>query len=122
MITTKMHGILDYLVAGLFIALPFLGGWDTTAVYSRIFFVLAAITIVYSLVTKYETSLVKLIPFRIHLAIDFISGILLISSPWLLGFADEMYLPHVVLGVVEILVVVMTVAKAEEPETHTSPL
>ncbi|BBI59494.1 hypothetical protein HSBAA_08000 [Vreelandella sulfidaeris] len=33
---------------------------------------------------------------------DLISGILLLVSPWLFGFADIVYLPHLILGILEI--------------------
>jgi hypothetical protein len=39
---------------------------------------------------------------RTHLMIDLFSGIFLAASPWLFGFADEIYLPHLVLGIAEI--------------------
>jgi hypothetical protein len=34
--------------------------------------------------------------------IDLMSGIFLAVSPWLFGFADEVYLPHLVLGILEV--------------------
>lgn len=42
--------------------------------------------IVYSLLTRYELSVAKLIPMPVHLGIDAPGGILLIASPWLFGF------------------------------------
>jgi hypothetical protein len=48
---------------------------------------------------------------RVHLVVDFLSGALLAASPWLFGFANEpsnAWAPHVVVGLMEILVVGMS--------------
>jgi hypothetical protein len=37
-----------------------------------------------------------------HLALDLIAGIFLAVSPWLFGFSDYVYLPHLILGLLEI--------------------
>ena len=58
--------------------------------------------IVYSLLTDYELSLVKVIPMPVHLGLDIAGGLLLAVSPWLFGFADEVWIPHVVFGILEI--------------------
>jgi hypothetical protein len=36
------------------------------------------------------------------------SGILLAASPWIFGFADTVYLPHLILGIAEIGAALMT--------------
>ncbi len=40
--------------------------------------------------------------------IDFLSGVFLAASPWLFGFAEEVYLPHLILGIFEIGASLMT--------------
>ena len=50
----------------------------------------------------------KLIPMPVHLGIDALGGILLIASPWLFGFADLIWWPHVLVGIAEIAVVAMS--------------
>lgn len=37
-----------------------------------------------------------------HLALDAGSGVLLLASPWLLGFAEFVLWPHVLIGLMEI--------------------
>jgi hypothetical protein len=56
------------------------------------------------LFTDYEPGLIKLLPMPLHLIIDFLSGLLLATSPWLFGFDDQLYLPHLVLGLTEIVI------------------
>jgi hypothetical protein len=107
-ISTKAHGVLDYLVGILLIASPWLfnfaqGGPETTVPV-----VLGITTIIYSLLTNYEYSIANVIPFSAHLVLDTLSAIFLGLSPWLLGFADTVMLPHVIFGILELGAVLMT--------------
>ena len=108
LIGTKTHGYLDYLMGILLLALPSLAGWDLRSNASVVPMVLGAFTIVYSLMTNYELGIAKLISVKTHLAIDFLSGLFLATSPWLFGFADEVWEPHVVVGIIEIIVSLIT--------------
>lgn len=47
-----------------------------------------------SLITRYELSPTKLIPLKVHLGADIAAGFLLAASPWLLGFAEVIWWPH----------------------------
>jgi hypothetical protein len=60
------------------------------------------------LVTDYEYSIANIISMRTHLTIDLLSGILLAVSPWLFGFSEFVFLPHLVLGILEIGASLMT--------------
>ena len=107
-IGTKTHGYLDYLTGILLLALPSLAGWDLRSSASVVPMVLGAFTIVYSLMTNYELGIAKLISVKTHLAIDFLSGVFLAASPWLFGFADAVWEPHVVVGIIEIITSLVT--------------
>jgi hypothetical protein len=65
-----------------------------------------------SLMTDYELGVVKAIPMGVHLTLDIATGVILAVSPWVFGFADEIWWPHVVFGVLEIGAALMT---------HTTP-
>jgi len=108
MISSKTHAVLDYLVGILLIAAPWLLGFADNSAATTIPVVLGISTLVYSLFTNYEYSLARMLPFKIHLTIDFMAGLLLLASPWLFGFHEEVYLPHVIVGTFEILAVLMT--------------
>lgn len=69
---------------------------------------LGALTIVYSLFRHYELGLVRVLPFKAHLALDVLNGVFLLLSPWLFGFANRVWAPHVVLGILELDAVMMT--------------
>ena len=55
-----------------------------------------------------ELSAAKVIPYRIHLGIDALAGLLLLVSPWLFGFAEQIWWPHVIVGLAELGVVAMS--------------
>lgn len=111
---TSVHGVLDYLVGIVLIAAPWIFGFayvGGAAVYVPI--VLGIALILYSLVTKYELGIpgLKFLPMPYHLVIDFIAAAFLAASPWIFGFASKplnVWLPHLVVGIVVILVVLVS--------------
>ena len=107
-IPRNVHGILDYAVGLLLAVSPWLFGFADRGPATIIPVVLGLGALLYSLLTAYELGLVAAIPFRIHLVLDFISGLFLLVSPWLFHFSDRVYLPHVIFGLLEIGVVLLT--------------
>jgi hypothetical protein len=47
---------------------------------------------------------------RIHLVLDLVSGLTLAFSPWLFGFSDYIFAPHVIGGILEMAVVALSVS------------
>jgi hypothetical protein len=107
-IDTKTHGYLDYLVGVLLIAAPWLFDFYEGGSESWVPIILGAGTIVYSLITDYELGAVGIISMKLHLTIDMVAGVFLAASPWLFGFSDLIVWPHLVVGIMEILVSRMT--------------
>jgi hypothetical protein len=107
-ISTKVHGVMDYMMGVLLIASPWIFGFEDTGMQLWIPVLLGIVTIIYSLMTDYELGLSDNISMRTHLIVDFVSGALLAASPWIFGFADVVYLPHLILGLVEIAAVALT--------------
>ena len=105
---TRVHGVLDYLTGILLIAAPWLLGFARGGAEQWISVMLGVSALLYSLLTNYELGLVRLIPMPVHLLLDGLSGVLLAASPWLFGFADQVYLPHLVLGMFEIGAALLT--------------
>jgi hypothetical protein len=107
-LSTKVHGILDYLTGIMLIALPWILGFDDvpTATWTVIF--VGALIITMSFFTDYETGIVRSLPMFAHLNIDIGTGILFAASPWLLGFADQVYLPHLAMGLFQTIASMLT--------------
>jgi len=107
-IPTRIHGMLDYGMGLLLITSPWLFGFDDGGPRMWLPIVLGAGAIIYSLITDYELGVARIIPMPVHLMLDLGSGLLLAASPWLFGFADDVWLPHLVLGILEIGASLMT--------------
>ncbi|HEY0045828.1 MAG TPA: hypothetical protein VGB44_03865 [Flavobacterium sp.] len=118
-IETKTHGYLDYLVGILLIVLPGIAGWDINDAKSIVPMVVGIVTIIMSLMTAYELSISKIIPMSTHLMMDVLSGIILAASPWLFDFADEVYLPHLLVGLFEIAAGLMTKTRSSVSSLST---
>jgi hypothetical protein len=101
-ISTKTHGVLDYLVGVLLIASPWIFGFADNDTAKWIPIILGVGALLYSLMTNYEMGMSKTISMKTHLLLDTVSGIFLAASPWIFGFADDVYLPHLILGLLEI--------------------
>lgn len=103
-IPTKIHGVLDYIYGLALIALPWALGFSQYSGALWVMFMFGIVTIVFSLMTRYEMGFVGLISMRMHLLFDLAMGIFLIASPWLLNFASHVYVPHVVMGAISVVV------------------
>jgi hypothetical protein len=107
-IPTSVHGVLDYIVALALIVAPWLFGFIDDRPASIAAIGTGAVFLFSSLFTNYEAGLIKMLPMTLHLIIDFIGGVFLAASPWLLGFEDRVYRPHVVVGAFAILASLIT--------------
>jgi hypothetical protein len=58
--------------------------------------------------------LLRWTPFPAHLAVDLAGGVLLLASPWLFGFSDVVRWPHILAGLVETLLSLVTRARPDD--------
>jgi hypothetical protein len=107
-ISTKAHGFLDYLFGLLLIGAPWILGFARNGMETWVPVVLGAGTILYSLLTNYELGLTGLISMRTHIGLDIAAGLLLAVSPWLFGFADYIWQPHLIVGIMEVAIALLT--------------
>ena len=107
-IPTRVHGMLDYAMGALLIVAPWLFGFAEGGAETWIPVILGVGALAYSLLTDYELGAVRAIPMRIHLMLDLASGALLAVSPWLLNFDERVWMPHLILGLLEIGASLMT--------------
>ena len=127
-IPTKVHAVLDYVVAIALILAPTIFMFEEVGgpavIIPRI---LGIGLILYSLFTRYELGLVKVIGMPVHLVFDIVASVFLIASPFLFGFINEApnaWLPHIAVGVAVILVVLCSKsqpgASVTGPKAHAS--
>ena len=107
-IPTRTHGVIDYLMGALLIVAPYILGFADGTTAQWIPQVVGAALIGASLLTDYELGVVRVIPMPVHLGLDVAAGALLAVSPWLFGFADRVWVPHVIFGLAEIGAGLMT--------------
>lgn len=62
----------------------------------------------YNLLTDSEWGLVKLIPMKVHLMLDVVSGVILAIWAWLFSFANHLWIPNVLLGALQIGMAILT--------------
>lgn len=98
-IRTKTHGILDYTWGALLIASPWLFNFVVGGAAQNIPIVIGIVVLLMALVTNYELGVIKRLAMPTHLAMDIIVGIFLALSPWLFGFDEVVYLPHLIFGI-----------------------
>lgn len=116
--STRTHGMLDYTMGIIFIIAPWLFQFDNDGTATWIFIILGVAVIAYSLLTNYELGAIHMISMPTHLWLDGISGVILALSPWIFGFADLVYLPHVIFGILEIGAALMTQTIPGTSYTH----
>jgi hypothetical protein len=122
-IPTNVHSAVDHVVGPALIAAPTLLGLEKTSpegLTPRLNGIAAA---VYSNLTDYELSLKNVIPMKLHLALDAMSGATLAAVPLATGAHKRgvrHWLPHTLLGAFEIGMAMMT--KTEAPKSRTRRL
>jgi hypothetical protein len=105
---TKTHGCLDYVLGALLIAVPWAMNFDIGGAETWTPVILGIALIVLALITNYEVGAFRQIGMQTHLTIDLLNGVLLAISPWLFGFSDVVWVPHLVYGMIVTLASVTT--------------
>ncbi len=124
-IPTKVHGVLDYVVGIALILAPWLFNFsEVGGAAVAIPVVLGIGLIVYSIFTKYEWGLVKVLSMPYHLIIDLLAAALLALSPFIFGFYDanswNVWVPHVVVGLAVILVVIFSQTQPTDDDVRVA--
>lgn len=116
-IPTKIHGIIDLVVALALIFAPFIFNFVALGGAAVIIPVVFGIVLaVYSLLTQYEVGILRVISVPYHMMIDVILAAALALSPFLFGFADQAmnaWLPHIVVGLGLIIVTLISQTETE---------
>lgn len=86
-VTRTIHAYLDYPVAISLMVLPFvlgLGAGNPLAKWLAV--ATGATAFVLTLLTDHELGVVKVVPYRLHVAVDRLVGAAFIAAPFALGF------------------------------------
>jgi hypothetical protein len=83
-----VHGLLEYALGGLFIALPLVLAYDSGAA-TAVSIVIGVVLIAIAASTDWGMSLNKQIPKPAHFALDWVLAGVMIASPFLFGFSGD---------------------------------
>jgi hypothetical protein len=110
-----VHGILEYGLAALLIAAPFLFAFDSDTA-TAVSIVAGIAVLLLGAFTAWTTGIVKSIPPVAHAMLDYVVAGLLIAAPFLFAFTDDGSATafFIVVGVAGLL---LTVATRFTPET-----
>lgn len=87
-VTRTVHAYLDYPVALALIVLPFvlgLGAANPAALYLSV--ATGGAAFVLTVFTDHHLGLIRVVPYRIHMAVDLAVGIVFLLAPTLFGFS-----------------------------------
>jgi hypothetical protein len=118
---TSAHGVIDYIWGIALFASPWLFGFEDVIAAKWVAILFGVGAILYSLFTSYELGVLHIIPMPMHLVLDGAAGALLAASPFLLGFSDRVYGPHVAFGLVAIAASLVTRMEPSLPNGHRKP-
>lgn len=110
-IDSTLHGVTDYTVGTLLVTgFPRWVGVEGTQAARQIR-TAGAVHAGYSTVTDYPLGVAKLIPYKVHLAIDALGAIALAATPFVTGQwkkGRRQWVPHVALAAFELTSLVMS--------------
>ncbi|MEW2912010.1 hypothetical protein [Leisingera sp. JC11] len=87
-VTRTIHAYLDYPVAIALMGLPFLLGLGESTPLALWLSVATGIAaFVLTVLTDHHLGLIRVLPYKLHLAVDLIVGLAFLAAPFLLGFA-----------------------------------
>ena len=111
-----MHGVLEYAAGAIFIAAPFIFGFDSNGA-TALSIIVGVLYLVLASTTDAPTGLARVVPVEIHAVVDFSIAVLLIAAPFLFGFREKggPTAFFIVLGVLHLLLTIATRFREPRP-------
>lgn len=123
-ISTKAHTIIGLIVGVLLILAPYIFGITENTAATLVPIIIGVFIILNELITTSPVSPIKLVPMKVHIIIDVLTGAVLAVSPWLFGFMDSdnpaQWVPHLVVGLMVIGYALLTTTADERAESIAS--
>jgi len=115
----RLHGALDYTVAAALIAFPIVFDFGAESTAALLISLVAGVGLaVYSALTDYAAGVRRLVPWRVHLALDAVAALGLLAAPFAFGF-DGLARAFYVAVAVSVLVVVALSQRNVEAASST---
>ncbi|KZS40134.1 hypothetical protein AWE51_25160 [Aquimarina aggregata] len=105
-VTKRIHAFLDYPVAISLMALPFLLGLGSSNPLALQLSVATGIAaFILTLLTNHHLGALRVIPYKVHLIVDFLVGVVFVVAPFLLSFEGIDAYYYWIIGATVLLVV-----------------
>lgn len=111
-LSSTVHGYLDYIVVAAFVFAPTLFGFAGAA--ATISYVLAGVHLALTVLTAFPPGLIKLVPAVIHGWIELVVAICLIALPFVAGFTGAARNFYLAAGALIFIVWLITSYKTAE--------
>ena len=86
-ITKRIHALLDYPVAIALIVLPFVLGLGTSNPLALTLSVATGVAaLLLTILTDHHLGIIRVVPYKVHLIVDFLVAIVFILAPFVLSF------------------------------------
>ncbi|WP_460676810.1 hypothetical protein [Hymenobacter coalescens] len=86
-ISRQAHGLADLTYIPTVAAAPQLFGFEEEKTAATVCYALSGMALVSALLTRAEWGAFKVMPFKAHVALDFVNSTTALAAPWLFGFA-----------------------------------
>ena len=107
-IPTRIHALLDLAVAVLLLSAPWWGGFAGANAETFSAVILGGVILAYNLATDHEFGRVRRLQMTVHLWLDAAAGLLAAAAPWVLGFDQRVWVPHLSAGVVLLVLAIVS--------------
>ena len=117
-VTKRIHAYLDYPVAMSLLAAPFILGLGSTHPMAKwLAFATGIAAFVLTLLTDHHLGVMRVLPYWVHLAVDFLVGVTFIAAPLIFGFSGIDAYYYWLNGAAVLTVVSLHKPEAEECST-----
>lgn len=118
LIPTHWHAFMDYIWSVVLLAGPWLSTFHEVEAARITSLAGGGLIALLTVLTASEGGIVRIIPMKVHLAMDGVLGAFLIAAPFLFGFSEETHLFHIVMGLIILGAAFFTETRQEK---HTPP-
>ncbi len=102
-LSSKVHTIIGLVVGVVLIFASSIFGFTDNTAASMVSLWVGIFIVLNELITTSPSSPLKLVPMKVHLILDIVTGLFLAVSPWLFNFADSnepsQWVPHLIVGI-----------------------
>ncbi len=117
-VTKQIHAYLDYPVAIALMVLPFVLGLGASNPLALVIAPVVGITaFLLTVFTDHQLGMVRVLPYRFHLAVDLAVGVVFLILPFALGFSGLDAAFYWINGAAVVAVIALSKPEAEAPVT-----